>query len=121
MGRKRNLVAEVNWAEYFKSIKAVCPWSLPAYLNDQIDIVNYKGYRLALEPPLKARVYICDLNQRRLKKLATEYENIDKQNEWLWSHPRYLNNSAPVPILIQQNRQYLNEMRTKYRKNKGAQ
>ena len=120
MVRKRNQVAEVDWSEYFKSIKSVCPWSFPAYEQNLIDIVEYKGFRIALDLPLKARVYVCDLNQRRLKKLATDYENSDKENEWLWSHPRFLNHSAPVPILIQQNRQYLAEMRTKYHKNKGA-
>ena len=117
MVRRKNLVAEVDWLEYFKGIRSVCPWSLPAYRKGLIDIQPYRGYRIALDPPLLARVYVCDLNQRRLKKLATDYENIDQLNEWLWSHPRYLNHSAPVPILIQQNRQYLAEMRGKYKKN----
>lgn len=120
MVRKRNLVVEVDWSEYFKSIRLVCPWSLPAYQQGQIEIIEYQGLRRALESPLKARVYICDLNQRRLKKLATDYDNIDKINEWLWSHPAFKGYSSPVPILIQQNRQYLAEMRTKYYKNKGA-
>ncbi len=121
MVRRKNLAAEVDWLSYFKSIQSVCPWSLPAYQQAHIDIVEYKGYRIALDPPLKARVYVCDLNHRRLKKLATDYENSDKENEWLWSHPRYLNHSAPVPCLIQQNRTYLNEMRVKYAKYKDTQ
>ena len=121
MVRKRNQAVEVDWSEYFRSIRRVCPWSLPAYQRGEIEIIVYKGYRIALDPPLRARVYICDLNQRRLKKLATEYENIDKLNEWLWSHPDFLNYSSPLPVLIQQNRQYLAEMRLKYKKNTGAQ
>ena len=120
MVRKRNQVAEVNWLEYFKGIQAVCPWSLPAYRRGLIEIVHWRGIRLSLEEPLLARVYICDLNSRRLKKLAQEFENIDQNNEWLWSHPRYNNHSAPLPCLIQQNRQYLENIRLKMAKKAQA-
>ena len=92
----------------------MCPWSLSAYRKGLIDIVRWRGYRLVLEPPLEARVYICDLNHRKLKKLATDLENRDTENEWLWSHPNFNNMSTPVPCLIQQNRQRLAELRTKY-------
>jgi len=118
--RRKNLVAGVDWLEYFKSIQSVCPWSLPAYRKGLIDLVPYRGYRIVLENPLLARVYVCDLNHRRLKKLCGEYDSIDRDNEWLYSHPRYANFSAPVPCLIQQNRQYLAEMRMKYTKKMGA-
>lgn len=121
MERKRNQVAEVNWFEYFKSIQKVCPWSLPAYKKNLIDITQYRGYRIILERPLLARVYICNLNARRLKKLCGEYDQIDKENEWLWSHPKYQNHSAPVACLIQQNRLHLEEMRMKYAKYSQAQ
>jgi hypothetical protein len=114
--RKRNQAAEVDWSEYFRSIRKVCPWSLGSYLKGQIEIVEYQGFRRVLELPLVARVYVCDLNQRRLKKLANNYEISDKENEWFWSHPRYLNHSAPVPCLIQQNRKFLAEQRLKYQK-----
>ena len=113
MVRKRNLAAEVDWAAYFTAIRSVCPWSLPAFLKGQIEIVQYKGYKIPLDEPLQARVYVCAMSARELRRLATKWENIDLDCEWLWSHPQYKNNSAPVPCLIQQNRQYLAELRTK--------
>ena len=116
MERKRNLDAEVNWLKYFESIQSVCPWSLPAYRKGQIEIVKWRGLRFSLEPPLLARVYICEVNHRRLKKLAQDFNHIDKTNEWLYSHPKFLHHSAPLPCLIQQNRQYLTDLRLKYKK-----
>lgn len=121
MVRKKSQVVEANWLEYFRSIRNVCPWSLPAFQKDLIEIVRWQGYRIALEPPIEARVYICDLNPRRLKKLATDLENRDTLNEWLWSHPDFANHSTPHPCLIQQNRQRLTELRTKYSKKYSVQ
>lgn len=116
MERKRNQCPSDKWTVYFRSIQAVCPWSLGAYQQGLIDVVAYKGYRIALDSPLKARIYITDLTTRRLKKLASDYDIRDQENEWFWSHPIHREYSAPFPILIQQNRQYLEEMRRKYAK-----
>jgi len=111
--RKRNQVVEVNWLAYFEGIQSVCPWSLPAFRAGYIDIVSWRGYRIVLDRPMIARVYICKLNQRRLKKLASDFENLDQENEWLWSHPDFKNFSTPVPCLIQQNRIHLARIRKK--------
>lgn len=100
----------VNWAEYFQSIKESCPWSLAAWRRNQISVQRWQGEPLPLEPFL-ARVYIVDLNPRRLKKLCARLDRESSQDEWLWSHPRYGGDSTPVPVLIQQNRNKLENIR----------
>ena len=98
----------VDWNEYFYSIKSQCPWSWAAWRRSQIEIKPWQG---RLEPlgQLQARVYTIDLNPRRLKKLAGKLDH--GADEILWSHPRYKKYSTPVPVLIQQDRQYLNQLR----------
>lgn len=102
----------VNWADYFQYIRTECPWSLQAFKRGGIDIV--KGTRIQPLGEYEARVYIVkNINPRRLKKLCNQLDKQDKQNEWLWSHPRYRKFSTPVPTLIQQNRARLTEIRSK--------
>ncbi len=110
MVRKRNQVAEVDWSEYFMSIQSVCPWSIQAFQHNLIDITTWQGQAKPLDSKL-ARIYICKLNSRRLKKLATKLENQDLESEWLWSHPCFREYSTPMPCLIQQNRQHLARIR----------
>ena len=100
----------VDWAEYFQSIRTSCPWSLAAWRKQQISIEQWRGQPLPLEPFL-ARVYIVDLNPRRLKKLCARLDRESEQEEWLWSHPRYGGDSTPMPVLIQQNRTTLENIR----------
>lgn len=102
--------AEVDWAGYFHSIQPVCPWSWGAWLQGKISIAKWQGQIIDLGS-YSARVYTVNLNPRRLKKLCKQLDAADQTNEWLWSHPRYQNNSAPRPILIQQDRQKLNQIR----------
>ena len=97
----------VDWAEYFARIRPVCPWSGSAWRQDQIDIVYTRTIR-----PLgayRARIYVLDLSRRRLKKLAALRDS--GADEWLWSHPAYGSDGAPVPCLIQQDRAELNRLR----------
>lgn len=101
---------EVDWAEYFQSIRRVCPWSFSAWQQGLIKIEKWRNRVIDLEP-YAARVYVVEkLNPRRLKKLCQRLDQ-DPDCEWLWSHPRYSGNSAPVPILIQQSRKELNAIR----------
>ena len=101
----------VDWTAYFDHIKGQCPWSWGAWRKNQIWI----GTRGDLVQPLEsyqARMYVIkNITPRRLKKLANRLDSIDSEHEWLWSHPRYKKYSTPVPVLIQQNRQYLNQLR----------
>ncbi len=102
----------VDWRQYFQGIRNVCPWSLAAYNRGRIDLTVSKRPK-----PLgsfEARVYIIkNITPRRLKKLCKQLDTEDQIDEWLWSHPRYKNNSTPVPVLIQQNRSRLMEIRKK--------
>ena len=109
---KVEAVAEekVNWSAYFDHIRSVCPWSYSAFKKGEIKITNWNG-----EPePLgnnQAIVYVVsDTNRRRLKKLAKKLDN-DKSYEWLWSEPKYGKFGSPVPILIQQDRRKLFDLR----------
>jgi len=107
----KNQVA-VDWLEYFDSIRAVCPWSYPAYSRGEIEIV--KGSRIRPLTPFRARVYLLsNWSPRRIKKLATKLANEDDVHEWLWSHPRYGKYSSPVGCLIQQDQEELNKIRSK--------
>ena len=102
----------VDWTKFFQLIRPVCPWSGQAYSQGQIDITTGRVVK-----PLglySARVYVLkNWKPRRLKKLADRLDRSDPDSEWLWSHPRYRHNSTPVPVLIQQNRQELNRIRSK--------
>ena len=99
-----------DWLEYFKSIRAVCPWSMPAYVRGEIEIV--RGSRIRPLHNYRARVYVLwGWSARRIKKLATKLTVHDTVNEWLWSHPSYGGHSAPIGCLIQQDQQELNRIR----------
>lgn len=101
----------VDWNKYFESIRQVCPWSWAAWRKNQIWI----GTQGQLVQPLgdyQARVYVVkNRTPRQLKKLANKLDKNDVNCEWLWSHPRYKKYSTPRPVLIQQDRLYLNQLR----------
>jgi len=103
---------EVNWQNYFESIKKVCPWSLKAYTEGNIEITQWKGYPMDLDN-LEARVYVSKHNPRQLKKIHTRLNLERPIEEWLWSHPSFQDYSAPVPCLIQQDRDKLYSIRSK--------
>jgi hypothetical protein len=97
----------VDWTEYFARIRAVCPWSGAAWRADEIDIVRTR--KILPLAPYRARIYIMPLSRRRLKKLAASRDH--GPDEWLWSHPSYGANGAPLPCLIQQDRAELERLR----------
>ena len=99
----------VDWLAYFASINSVCPWSLPAWSSNRIDIVQVRRRIIPLGM-FMARVYVLDLSRRRLKKLCAERDH--GEDEWLWAHPEYGAFAPPVPCLIQQNRALLTRLRT---------
>ena len=110
MAKRKKTTAEVDWAQYFWDIRGVCPWSWSAWRRGEIavhkgfsDIFPLDGYQ--------ARVYCVKLSPR-LCKLHTDRLNKERPNEeWLWSHPSYHNNSTPVPVFIQQDRSRLAALR----------
>lgn len=98
-----------NWHKYFEHIRKQCPWSWAAWQKGQIEICEWHGHWLHLGE-YEARVYVTDLNRRRLKKLCGKLD-VSEEYEWLWSEPRYGKYASPVPILIQQYRAKLEEIR----------
>jgi len=109
---KVKAVAEekVDWEAYFKKIKVVCPWSLAAWKKGEIKIEQWSGEWQHLEN-YQAIVYIvANTNRRRIKKLAKKL-NTSYEYEWLWSEPKYGDYGSPVPILIQQSRRKLFDLR----------
>ena len=101
----------VNWLEYFESIRKQCPWSLAAWQQNKIGITKWQGEIIDLGP-LEARVYVTKgLNPRRLKKLSRDLDQ--GTYEWLWSYPGYGKFATPVFCLIQQDRNRLQQLRSK--------
>ena len=100
---------EVNWAEYFQHIKPVCPWSSAAHKKGEIKFVEWSG---ELEPlgDNQAIVYICEnYNRRRLKKLHKKLDT--GEYEMLWSEPTNGPNASPIPVIIQQDKRKLFNLR----------
>lgn len=104
----------VNWLEYFESIQKECPWSLRAYKQNLIDIVNWIDSD-TIEPleHFQARMYIVDLPDNIVEAMANELDCQDQECEWLFSYPGYGEFATPVKVLIQQNRKELNSIRSR--------
>ena len=100
----------VDWTEYFQRIKPVCPWSLAAWKKNQIKITPWRGQHEPLGNNQAIVYTFKDINRRRLKKLCKKL-NVSYEYEWLWSEPRYGNYASPVPVLIQQDRRKLFDLR----------
>lgn len=104
--------AQLDWTQYFTSIVGVCPWALAAWKQGRIDIREGDLFE-DLATPFVARLYIlrgAPLEQLQILcgKLNTERSG----EEWLYSHPQNANNSTPVPVLIQQDLEYLKSARS---------
>ena len=100
---------EVNWEQYFQHIKPVCPWSGAAHKKGEIKFVEWSG---ELEPlgNNQAIVYICKkYNRRLLKKLHKKLDT--GEFEILWSEPTNGPNGAPIPVIIQQDKRKLFDLR----------
>lgn len=114
--RKRKKIREANWQEYFQRIQGVCPWSWRAWKNEKISILSWDGNIESLGA-YDAKVYVhINASPRLLNKLATKLGKIHTDCEFLWSHPRYKGVSSPLPCIIQQDKVYLLELRSKITK-----
>ncbi len=97
----------VDWSRYFKSIRTECPWSYAAYTQGLIDIVAWSGEPLPLGT-FQARVYVCN-DKDAVEALSSALDH--GESEWLFSYPGYGPWATPVPVLIQQNRHELAQLR----------
>lgn len=106
------VAASVDWSEYYDHIQDQCPWSQAAYRRGLIWQGSWRGHPEPLEPFL-ARVYVVkNTRARLLKRLAQELDQQDSQCEWLWSYPGRGQYATPVPVLIQQDRAKLDQIRS---------
>ena len=104
----------VNWLEYFESIQRECPWSLRAYKQNKIEIIEWHTISEILPlGSLDARMYIVDYPDVVVEGMALELDTNDSESDWLFSYPGYGEFATPVKVLIQQNRKQLNDLRTR--------
>jgi len=104
----------VDWLAYFESIQTECPWSLRAYRQGAIGIVNWTDTDTVLPlGNLQARMYIVDYPNSIVQAMAEELDSQDIHCEWLFSHPGYGDYATPVSVLIQQDRNTLAHLRDK--------
>lgn len=110
---------EVDWLAYFKGIKALCPWSLRAYMSDKILHV--------LEPNNCELSFCAAFRNSKHEAVLFEYNNNTSVDTLLavvgqieavygdliafWSHPTEGDNNTPVPCVIVQDRAQLTDLR----------
>jgi len=108
-----------KWAEYFDSIKRVCPWSGQAYKMSKILFVETNGNCLntwaKLFPHTEHEAYVYTWPDASVEWLQTMSEGLNEkyETEWLWSHPDLGEKNTHIPVLIQQDATQLAELREK--------
>ena len=121
MEKRKEVEAKYSWLQYFHSIRHVCPWSYESYLKGRIKIVPLDIDILKLTEmnwnieDWDAIVYVVDdLTLEEIDDIVAHRNDSQEKCEYLWSHPTYSkggNNQAPFPIIIQQDRRQLMELR----------
>lgn len=111
---------EDNWLTYFHSIKNVCPWSYESYKKGRIYITEFDQTKV-IETELNwnmdkydAIVYLTKMSVDELDKFVEERNDEQDLCEYLWSHPSFSKggkNQTQTPVIIQQDRKWLMELR----------
>jgi hypothetical protein len=123
---KRKNEVEVNWLQYFHSIKKVCPWSYESYTQGTTKITQFDKDILLLNEqnwstlPWEVIVYLTgdDLTLNAIDEIVVYRNESQEKCEYLWSHPSFTkggNNQTPVPVIIQQDRRTLEKLRKEKR------
>lgn len=125
---KRDLGA--NWDLYFQSIAKVCPWSLESFQQGRIDFVPFSMDGLhardftwpkLTKPDFDAVIYVGAPDDTEVLDEICEMMEKSPNCIYFWSHPEHTkggNNQAPMPIIIQQDRQNLTQARKSLKKHK---
>ena len=108
------MLDEDEWTAYFEKISDVCPWSLEAWNNNEIRVFeSFEKVRPLIGK--KAHLYLLPyFSDDDLYELAEDLNDVYEEYEFLWSHPDFTkggNRAAPVPVLIQQDRELLEYLR----------
>ena len=119
--RRKEVEDKSIWFQYFRSIRTVCPWSYKSYLEGKIKIIPFDRDFMKLteanwaQQPWDALVYVVDdLTLDEIDDIVAQENDCQEKCEYLWSHPSYTkggNKQAPYPIIIQQDRAKLMELR----------
>ena len=111
----KKAAVEVNWTEFFTSIKSVCPWSRAYWSKQKIDIVDWTGPVYPLQG-FVARVYKApQLTARQLYNTMRKFNKLYDDEEWLYSHSKFKGHSTPIPVLIQQDYDVLAKARAHHK------
>lgn len=121
VAKRKEVGVKYNWLQYFHSIRHVCPWSYESYLKGKIKIAPFDIEILKLTEmnwdieDWDAVVYVVDdLTLNAIDDIVAHRNDSQEKIEYLWSHPTYTKgggNQAPFPIIIQQDRASLMELR----------
>ena len=121
MEKRKEVEDKSIWFQYFRSIRTVCPWSYKSYLEGKIKIIPFDRDFMKLteansaQQPWAALVYVVDdLTLDEIDDIVAQENDCQEKCEYLWSHPSYTkggNKQAPYPIIIQQDRAKLMELR----------
>ena len=120
---------EVNWLAHYEKIRSVCPWSYRAFVAGDIITIPYqhntfKTFAKCFDAckdkhgvETDCFVYVCE--HKSVEWLSATVEQMDAlypTQEWLYSTPDDDDGSdtcTPVPVLIQQRKAQLTELRNK--------
>lgn len=105
-----------DWVAYFTRIRKVCPWSYK--LMDKILIwenhENCVNTTINIFPKTKFEAFVYTMREKtpkQLQKLCDVLNSTYTHSEFLWSHPEEGGDSTHLPVLIQQDRTKLEELR----------
>ena len=85
----RSVQNEDSWKEYFERISDVCPWSLEAFNNNEIQFFEEINSIRKLGNN-KANLYILsNFSVDDIYELAEELDELYEEYEFLWSHPEH--------------------------------
>lgn len=109
-----------GWPKYFQSIQDVCPWSYQAYKDGKLDIRDFDIDDILFEDfdwtgKWNAIVWQhCPYSVDDMEKMVDDFNKESKNCIYFFSHPDYTkgrNKQTLVPVIIQQDRKQLSQVR----------
>ena len=122
-GQEVNFIPEyTTWLWYFRKIKKVCPWSYKSFIDGTTRIIPFDEKEMLLseqnweQEPWEVIVYLMgdDLTLEEIDNIVAFRNESQEKCEYLWSHPSFskgAKNQTHVPVIIQQDRARLMELR----------